>query len=1102
MSPGSSEGELARIEENRKNNQILEGLRDQIFRLRQKNAMAVSVPNISVAPSVVHFDDDTDELDNGGENGRRSARRKRRRVTLLNGHRHRSAPEDDYSSGDNDYLNEEALHILNSQLNAERMRRDTYEEMIHLLRDENDSALRANDALRRDLREMHNAMGEVKNMYERDLDRQRSENTRFKNQVQMQQRKLLSLWKAFCAVKREARELQTTASLGVERQKAEFVRCATMLLGHIKNLEDRNHHISSVIDRHKRESQEDTKKIVDELREREIIHEKEIIKRTHEVESLKEEVSRLKSEKSEMEKEIEDIALITRDTKDEDRFRTRSDAARKIRRKMAMQKSELDEAKETLRRRDIELERIKNNLENLEKQEKDRREKENKEIMEDKHRDLTIAALGRELKRAEERAKFLEEERNSRDEVIRHLEETIGNMQRSQKEFIDETMKRHRDELKERDDMRQREINSMTEEDKERRKKEQTERDRLNKEIEEARESLRNSKSEEVALRIKVEEKDRKVSHLEDEISRLKRELDMEKERRDESDKELEHSRNQIEQLESEYEDLQKQFVETSASVIAMQEENKLMQEQLTEARNESGTLEEEADQAKAAELELTEASITDLSCEKIDFQKLEISKSKVSELDAELKEVTKRKDELELDLEKFEDLNGRMFNDMTHLKNEFAKKEEERLNAIRELNDMKRDKELAVDEVRSMVVEIEAIKHQMEENQSKIKEKNDEKVQIEALLEDFRANFDRLTMESKQKDATAESLKEQITSLESELLRKAREISEDEEKRRLAERQKRDTEEKGETERRHKEELEKIRFEKIIEETETRLKTITEKHEILLESEAKWKSQVDELKLAVEKEREEKQRMISRIQEEVEEDNDKWAAKIKEEKDRYEAEEARLRAEIRKLIEEIGAKSDKESELRVLLEKAKAECDTMKMKLEEMERVEFEQKEALSRKEEANDEIVKRLRAELEASNNELLKIRMQNEELKRRIDNFDGELAQMKSIIEQSRPSLVRVFILETSIALRETKHTLEVMTRKAEDEEKRRKELENKLELVTHKLKIIEREYADKQAKAESSGGLIKKMEKDTGEIIEELNREKGKARKPRR
>lgn len=50
-----------------------------------------------------------------------------------------------------------------------------------------------------------------------------------------------------------------------------------------------------------------------------------------------------------------------------------------------------------------------------------------------------------------------------------------------------------------------------------------------------------------------------------------------------------------------------------------------------------------------------------------------------------------------------------------------------------------------------------------------------------------------------------------------------------------------------------------------------------------------------------------------------------------------------------------------------------------------------------------------RRLRAELEASSNELLKIRMQNEELKRRIDNFDGELAQMKSIIEQSKPSLV---------------------------------------------------------------------------------------------
>lgn len=39
-------------------------------------------------------------------------------------------------------------------------------------------------------------------------------------------------------------------------------------------------------------------------------------------------------------------------------------------------------------------------------------------------------------------------------------------------------------------------------------------------------------------------------------------------------------------------------------------------------------------------------------------------------------------------------------------------------------------------------------------------------------------------------------------------MLRKARETSEDEEKRRLTERQKRDTEEKAETERRHKEEL------------------------------------------------------------------------------------------------------------------------------------------------------------------------------------------------------------------------------------------------------------------------------------------------------
>lgn len=207
-----------------------------------------------------------------------------------------------------------------------------------------------------------------------------------------------------------------------------------------------------------------------------------------------------------------------------------------------MQKSELDEAKETLRRRDIELERIKKNLENLEKQEKDRREKENKEIMEDKHRyaeyicswfDFFVQrshdrCFGQRAKACRGKSQVFggrtEQSRRSHTAPRRnhrqYAEVSYSDFQnaidyfRSQKEFIDETMKRHRDELKERDDMRQREINSMTEEDKERRRKEQTERDRLNKEIEEARESLRNSKSEEVALRIKVEEKGTYLSYV------------------------------------------------------------------------------------------------------------------------------------------------------------------------------------------------------------------------------------------------------------------------------------------------------------------------------------------------------------------------------------------------------------------------------------------------------------------------------------------------------------------------------------------------------------------------------------------------------------
>ena len=60
-------------------------------------------------------------------------------------------------------------------------------------------------------------------------------------------------------------------------------------------------------------------------------------------------------------------------------------------------------------------------------------------------------------------------------------------------------------------------------------------------------------------------------------------------------------------------------------------------------------------------------------------------------------------------------------------------------------------------------------------------------------------------------------------------------------------------------------------------------MKTITEKHEILIESEAKWRSQVDELKLTMEKEREDRLRMISRMQKEIEEDTEMWNAKIKE---------------------------------------------------------------------------------------------------------------------------------------------------------------------------------------------------------------------------
>ncbi|PIC44035.1 hypothetical protein B9Z55_004544 [Caenorhabditis nigoni] len=169
-------------------------------------SLTIDIPLNSTA--LIHSSRTPNYAINGLRNRHKSMGGNRYRSTSPLGDygRHRSSPRVLAHYNDDAMGGEENLDELFAKLKEELFKNNTLEEVNEMLREENDAALAANEHLRVDATNLSKQLQQLQQQQHTESMRFRSENTRYRNQMESQHRKLISLWKEFSAVKRQVRD--------------------------------------------------------------------------------------------------------------------------------------------------------------------------------------------------------------------------------------------------------------------------------------------------------------------------------------------------------------------------------------------------------------------------------------------------------------------------------------------------------------------------------------------------------------------------------------------------------------------------------------------------------------------------------------------------------------------------------------------------------------------------------------------------------------------------------------------------------------------------------------------------------------------------------
>lgn len=738
----------AGVQENRRNRNLIQGLTDQIQKFRQRSAhdtarltstpalLATSLPQLSVDHMASSPYIDSYQQPSPSYQGRiRYSRNKSltrldqpdgslaqsTSIDLRRGYspRFRSSPRLHYSD-EHLNLDDQNIDELFARLRSELFKNNTLEEINDMLREENDAALAVNDNLRQDVTELTRALERLEQGQRNDRERFRVENARYRNQVEQQNRQLIELWKAFTAVKRKVRELHTSTASDLDKQLTEFTRCAAMMKKAIRHAEFKNNELRDKMAKEKEVVLEEVMAKYEALSTTQTETEKQLIEKTRQLQRLQEDFSRSKEKNEEIESAISRIYNMAEFSSAPYRPRTRSespsylhtvnDTVRRIRAVFLAKSTEVRESNTRVEQAELEVSRLKKQIDVHEKERKSQRDTEKRREEEATERERKITQLEHDLRRLTDRLQTAEEERSMKESLITSLQETLATTHRAHKEFIENLMASHRDEQAARDKAHEGDLEERMNEERLCSNRMQVEVDRARQEVEALRLQLRELRAEHSAVVKTADERDYTIANLEENLASIKDQMAIELSNVDAKDQEIAEQLLRHDELMARLRQLERDLEDSRSSNTLLSGENKALQEMIAQLRSDVDQCTEKLDDATeseaAAKSQLDEVRKLNAQLE----QKTHELKASVMSLQQQLESVSEETRIVREQLEHHQSLTKEKSNECTEM--------------LRQMGDVKRERDGLLDDVASLRNDVAALNARLA--QAKRTRKND----------------------------------------------------------------------------------------------------------------------------------------------------------------------------------------------------------------------------------------------------------------------------------------------------------------------------------------------------------------------------------------
>ncbi|ETN84153.1 hypothetical protein NECAME_07037 [Necator americanus] len=928
-------------------------------------------------------------------------------------------------------------------------------------------------------------------------------------------------------LEKKVRELHTSTAKDLDKQMTEFTLCAAVMKKAIRHAEFKNNELRDKMAKEKDEVLEEVMAKYEALSTSQIETEKQLMDKTRQLQKLQDELHRTKEQCEDVENAISRICNMAELSSAPMRLRTRSespatphtanDAMRKIRSVLSAKSAQLREADSKVEHTEMELNRLKKQLEVHEKEKRFQKDRDKQRDEETTEREMRLSTVEHELRRATERLQTMEQEKSMKEAMLTSLQNTITS------------------------------THSL-------------------------REQLRTVKAEHSTARKAADEKDFTISTLEENISRLKHDLDMELSRLDAKDTEITEHTLRFEELSAKEQQLKQDLAEAQGLNTVLSDDNRSLQDQLIQLRSDVDKLQDQLDNANQHREEMKSQMEESQQLNIAHEQQVLKLKSTVRLLEERIESDNEEVRLIREQLDHHQNLTKERSNECTELVKQLEEVKRERDGLLDDLATMRN--EVATVNSRLAQAEGDAERRRAEDSEKRslmddlrlnFDRLTAEIKQKELVVEDLKEQIKMLESASAEKEEFAKA--EKIRTEESFEL-KQREIEQQwSEKLRVVKSELVSSKPSFSVVSRGISMAFQEHREKVVKECEHRLEQLTRLHEKLMEEEHSITLENAELMYEIkvghhgnvkfqwsfcrEKLQETSLKHKKEMEDLIEQNNldrEEW------ENERQELEKSKntllngLRADLTRAEAEVKEAHAREETLRADLDEAKEEMKELSQRIERENRDKEEQQSRLRERDESQERARLNFAAQLEESQVKLVKSAAHLEEANRKKQSLEGEIAKLEAVVtrktnsmkemEQKIDGLIeRLRTSETQerqykdrLAVLEKENIEMVASRDKQakrlaDEQKKTTELEQKLRelnkgmqnaqikvrsemeqrsersdkviVLTNKvlsdllIRQLEVQLADKTAKSDISSDLVKKMESDTQSMLQELN-----------